>query len=135
MSIVGELVGEAVSSIVGETIGQLVFPGASRPEPPLKEGEWNASLGSLAAFLSAIAAIFGGLAAWGLLRGLTNALLWLFLAGALLLAMVSGVLVHRALEVTNRRRALARMGLWLSRATVIGGLLAAVLSLAGITLN
>ena len=134
MSIVAELVSEVVLSIVGETIGRLVFPGSSRPEPPPKEGQWNASLGSLAAFLAGIAALFGGLAAFGLLRGVTHALVWILSAGALLIALVSGVLAHRALEVTNRRRALARIGLWLSRATILAGLLAAALSLAGVTL-
>jgi uncharacterized membrane protein len=132
MSIVGELVGEVVLSIVGETIGGFVFPGDRRPELPPKGGEWNASLGSLAAFLAGVAALFGGLAAFGVLRGVTHALLWILLAGALLIAMVSGVLAHRALEVTNRRRALARIGLWLSRATILTGLVAAALSFAGV---
>ena len=134
MAIIVDLLTEVVLSIVGETIGGFVFPAFSRPEPPPKEGQWNASLGSLAAFLAGIAALFGGLAAFGLLRGVTHALVWLLLAGALLIALVSGVLAHRALEVTNRRRPLARIGLWLSRATILAGLLAAALSLAGVTL-
>jgi hypothetical protein len=49
--------------------------------------------------------------------------------------MLSGVLAHRALEVTGRRRVLARIGLWLSRATVVAGLLAALVSVAGVTLQ
>ena len=92
----------------------------------------DASLGSVAAFLSAIAAISCGLAGVGLLQGITDTFIWLVLGGALLVAMVAGVLARRALEVTRRRRALARIGLWLARATVLTGLLAAVLAIAGV---
>jgi hypothetical protein len=69
----------------------------------------------------------------GVLRGITDVTLWLFLGGSVVVAMLAGVLAHRALEVTGRRRALARIGLWLSRATILTGLLAAVLSIAGVT--
>jgi hypothetical protein len=60
---------------------------------------------------------------------------WLVLGGALIVAMVAGVLAQRALEVTRRRRALTRFGLWLSRATVLSGLLAAVLAIAGVNVH
>jgi hypothetical protein len=60
-------------------------------------------------------------------------LLWLFLDGSVMLAMLSGVLAHRALEVTGRRRALTRIGLWVSRATIATGFLAALVSFAGVT--
>lgn len=60
-----DLVGEVISSIVGDAVVGLLFPGASRPQPPPPEGEWNASLGSLAAFLAGVAALFCGLATIG----------------------------------------------------------------------
>lgn len=127
-----DLVGHVVSAIVGEAILDSLFPGRSKPQPPPPEGEWNASLGSVAAFLSAIAAMFCGPAVLGLLQGITDTFLWIVLGGALIVAMVAGVLARRALEVTRRRRALARIGLWLARATVLTGLLAAVLAIAGV---
>jgi hypothetical protein len=37
--------------------------------------------------------------------------------------------------VTRRRRALTRFGLWPSRATVLSGLLAAVLAIAGVNVH
>jgi len=127
-----DLVGEVVSSIVGEAITELLFPGVSKPQPSPPEGEWNASLGSLAAFLAAVAALFCGIAMFGLLR-VREPSLWLFLGGSVLVAMLSGVLAHRALEVTGRRRALARIGLWLSRATIVAGLFAALVAAARVT--
>ncbi len=127
-----DLLGEVISSIVGDAIIELLFPGVWKPQPSPPEGEWNTSVGSLAAFLASVAALFCGVAAFGVLRGMTDAPLWVFLFGAVMLAMLSGVLAHRALEVSGRRRALARLGLWLSRATVLTGLLAAALSIAGV---
>jgi uncharacterized membrane protein len=128
-----DLVGEVISSLVGDAIVGVLFPSVSKPQPSPPEGEWNASLGSLAAFLAGIAALFCGLSTFGVLRGMTDVWLWLFLGGSVMVATLSGVLARRALEVTNRRRALAKIGLWLSRATILTGLLAAVLSIAGVT--
>jgi hypothetical protein len=118
-----DLIGEVVTSIVGEAMWAWLFPDSVRPQPSPPEGEWNASLGSLAAFLGSVAALFVAVAGFGTLRGSTATLMWLFLAGAVALAVLSGVLAHRALEVTHRRRALARIGLWLSRATIVTGLM------------
>jgi uncharacterized membrane protein len=128
-----DLVGEVVSSILGDAIIGLLFPGVSRSQPSPPEGEWNASLGSVAAFLAGVAALFCGISAFGVVRGVRETWLWLFLGGSVMVAMLSGVLAHRALEVTGRRRALARIGLWLSRATIVAGLLAAFVSVAGVT--
>lgn len=127
-----DLIGELVSSIVGDAIVEFLFPGASKPQPPPPEGEWNASLGSLAAFLAAVAATFCGMSAFGVVvEGVREMVLWLFLGGSIIVAMLSGIMARRALEVTHRRRALATIGLWLSRATIVAGLVAAVASLAG----
>lgn len=128
-----DLVGEVLLSIVGDAVMDLLCPGASKSQPPPPEGEWNASLGSLAAFVAGVAALFCGISAWGVLRGVREAFLWLFLCGSVVVAMLSGVLARRALEVTGRRRALATIGLWLSRATIVAGLLAALVSVAGVT--
>jgi uncharacterized membrane protein len=129
-----DLIGEVVTSIVGEAIWARLFPDSVRPQPSPPEGEWNASLGSLAAFLASIAALFLAIAGSSILRGISDLLLWLFLGGAVALAIVSSVLAHRALEVTQRRRTLAKIGLWLSRAAIVTGLLVAVLSITGFKL-
>ena len=130
--VIADVVGEIVSTIVGDGIAELLFPGRSNDQSPPREGEWNASLGSLGAFLAVIALMFCGLASRGVLAGLANAWVWLMLGGSVIVAMVAGFLAHRALEVTSRRRGLARFGVWLSRATIWVGILAAALSLAGI---
>jgi hypothetical protein len=127
------LLGEVVTSIVGETIIGLLLPDVSKPKSSPPEGEWNASLGSLAVFLASIAALVCGLATSGVLRGMTDSLLSLLLGGAVMLAIFAGVLAHRALEVTGRRRALARIGLWLSRVTILTALFAVALLIAGVT--
>jgi hypothetical protein len=83
-----DLVGEAVSLIVGDAIIGFLFPGLSKPQPSPPEGEWNASLGSLSAFLAGVAALFCGVSALGVLRGAREAPLWLFLGGSVVLAML-----------------------------------------------
>jgi uncharacterized membrane protein len=120
-----DFVGELVSSMVGDAIIGLFLPDVSKPRPSLQEGEWTASFASLAAFLAGVAALFCGISAFGVLRGVREPLAWLFLGGSVMAAMLSGFLAHRALEVTGRRRTLARMGLWLSRATIVVGFLPA----------
>ena len=80
--------------------------------------------------LAGIAALFCGLITFGVLRGVSDTWLWLCLGGSVLVAILSAVLAHRALEVTSRRRALARISLWLSRATICTGLVAAVVAIA-----
>ncbi|HET7618031.1 MAG TPA: hypothetical protein VFK20_05935, partial [Vicinamibacterales bacterium] len=127
-----DLVSDLVSTIVGETIVEWIFPRPFPPEPPPIEGVWNASLGSLAAFLAGIAALFCGEASWGVLVGAPLAFLWPFLAGSVAVAVLSGFLARRALHVTHRRRALARIGLWVSRGTIAAGILAALVSASGI---
>jgi hypothetical protein len=67
-----DLVGEVVSSIVGDAIIESLFPGVSKRQLPPPEGEWNASLGSLAAFFAGVAALFCGISAYGVLRGVKN---------------------------------------------------------------
>jgi hypothetical protein len=45
-----DFVGEVISSIVGDVIVEVLFPSVLKPQRSPSEGEWNASLGSLAAF-------------------------------------------------------------------------------------
>jgi hypothetical protein len=126
-----EFIGDVVSCIVGDAIVGFLFPAALKPMPP-PEGEWNASLGSLAAFLAAVAAMFGGPFVFLALRGDRNMVLWPFVATSMIVAIVAGSMARRALKVTARRRALARLGLWLSRATLAAGVIAALASFAGV---
>lgn len=128
----GELIGELALSMLGEAIVGSLFPGLAKPQPSPPEGEWNASLGSLAAFVAVIAAMFCGISALGVLNGARDTLSWPILGSSLIVAVLSGALARRAIEVTQRRRALARIGLWLSRATIVVGLVAAVAALAGV---
>jgi hypothetical protein len=125
-----DLVGEVISSIVGDGLLELFVSRDSTPQPAPPEGEWNASLPSLAAFLAGISAPFCGLSAWLLLRGESEPLVWLLFGVSVTVAMLSAVLAHRALEITTRRRVLARRALWLSRATIVAGFLAALIAIA-----
>lgn len=130
-----DLIGEVISSIVGDALVGVLSPDASKPKPPAPEEDWNASLGSRAAFLSSVAAMFCALSAFGVLHGARETLPWLFLGGSIVVAMLSGIMARRALEKTTRRRTLATLGLWVSRATIAAGLVAAVVSLTGVGLR
>ena len=127
----GDIIGEVVTSLVGDVIGEWLSPDALKPQPSAAEGEWNASLGSVAAFLASIAVLVVALGFFAWLRRAAEVWPWLILGGAVL-AMISGVLAHRALEVTQRRRALATIALWLSRTTIVTGFVVAALSIIGV---
>ena len=124
-----DLAGEIVLSVVGEAVVECLFPAVRKPQTRPQEGEWNASLGSVAAFLSAVAALFCVPAMRAVLRGDAATLFWGILGGSVLLAMFAGVLAYRALLVTDKRRTLASVGLWLSRGTIGAGLLAAAVAM------
>src|SRR5262245_51762441 len=114
----GDVLNELVASMIGETLTGWLFPSRARAQPPPKEGEWNASLGSIAAFLGGVAAIFGLFSAAAIVREHSDSWSWGFLIVAVVLALIAGILARRTFEVTNRRHILARLGLWLSRVTV-----------------
>src|SRR5436190_19596899 len=114
----GQIVGELVASMLGEAVVGTLFPNWFRPQPPPKEGVWNASLGSSAVFLAAVAAMFGGLSSIGIVTGRNGSPFWIILVIAAAAALIAGVLAHRTFEVTRRRHLLARVAIWLSRATV-----------------
>jgi hypothetical protein len=128
-----QIIGEIVATMLGEAVMEALFPSWSKPQPKPEEGMWNASLGSVAAFLAAVAAMFGGISSVGILTGRHGSPFWITLVIAVLVALAAGVLSHRTFEVTRRRHALAYVGLWISRATVAVALVAIALSISGIT--
>jgi hypothetical protein len=128
-----QIIGEIVATMLGEAIMGALFPNWSKPQPPPEEGVWNASLGSVAAFVATVAAMFGGISSIGILTGRHGNPFWIILVIAVLVALAAGVLSHRTFEVTRRRHALAYVGLWLSRATVTVALVTVALSISGIT--
>jgi uncharacterized membrane protein len=128
-----QIVGEIVATMLGEVVLEALFPNWSTPQPPPEEGMWNASLGSVAAFVAAVAAMFGGISSLAILTGRQGGPFWILLVIAALVALAAGVLSHRTFRVTSRRHGLAYVGLWLSRATVTMALVALVLSVSGIT--
>jgi uncharacterized membrane protein len=127
----GDVLGEIFSEIIGDALLGWLFPRRIRLSPPLKEGMWNASLGSVAAFLGGLAVLFAMLPIlaffWG--RNDKDAGILIFLLVAVGLAVIAGVLARRALRVTLRRRALAIVGLWCSRLILVLGIVTAGLVL------
>lgn len=129
----GQILGDLVAAMLGDAVMGTLFPGWSEPEPRPEEGEWNASMGTVAAFLALVAAMFGGLASFAIIAGIYDAVMSGFLVLSLLTALAAGALAHRTFRVTKRRHALARVALWLSRATVTVAVGAVALSALGIT--
>ena len=118
--------GEIVSSIIGDAFLGWLFPNWQRPTPPPPEGVWNASLGSIAAFLSGLAAMFVVTPSFVIAQGRTDEEipLLIMLVVALGLAITGGVLARRTFLVTPRRHTLASIALWCSRVSVILGVFA-----------
>ena len=128
-----QILGQFVFDILGEAVLRLLSPDWPAAQSPPEEGEWNASLGSVAAFLAALGATFGGLASYLIMRGRTAFLLWAFLAIGGALALAAEALARRTFEVTRRRHTLARMGMWLSRSTFAAVVLANASFIFGLT--
>src|SRR5262245_30338708 len=61
-----QIIGEIVTTVLGEAVIGALFPNWSKPQPPPKEGVWNASLGSVGAFVAAVAAVFVGISIIGM---------------------------------------------------------------------
>ena len=107
---------EVLLGIFGDLLGGLL-PVRHATEPPA-EGEWNASSGSLAAFLALLGALFSGMAITVMYRGPDDAVLALVCALGPSSAVAATILARHSLRVTKRRRALAWGALWTSRATL-----------------
>jgi hypothetical protein len=122
-----------MSSILIEIIASL-FDGAIPTDPPAREGELNASLGAIAAFLGFISLMFAiptvvfsfGPAPFLLVLGLS------------LVVVVSAVLGRlagrRALGVTRRNLALAKLGYGVSTFAMAASLVALLVALARLLL-
>jgi hypothetical protein len=125
-TMLGDLIGEAISSIIGEAFIGWLFPNWHKRTPLPPEGEWNASLGSVAAFLGSLATMFVMTPIIVMIQGRSDEDVPLFfmLVFALVLCLVAGASARRAFRVTLRRRALALVGLWSSRVAFISGILA-----------
>ena len=119
------MLGAILGEIIGEALVGWLFPRRRRPSQSPKEGMWNASLGSVAAFLGGLAVLFAMppiLAFfWG--RNDKDAGILIFLLVAVGLAVIAGKLARRTLRVTLQRRGLAIVGLWCSRLILVIGIL------------
>jgi uncharacterized membrane protein len=121
---------DLLGGLLAEIVGDFLWGGSRRrlePSPP--EGIWNASLGSMSAFLAAVAAAFAVL--------VLRAEWWqdddpaypFILVGSIVLSFVAAWLGVRAFRVTLRRKALAICGLWCSAIAVLCGTAGIVLRL------
>jgi hypothetical protein len=112
-----DLLSELLLAIVGDVLGgSLLSRDTATPQPP--EGEWNASSGSLAAFLAGLGALFGGIAVIVMHRGPSDVPLALFFAIGLFSTAAATILARRSFHVTSRRRGLAKGALWAARGTM-----------------
>jgi hypothetical protein len=114
-----DLLAEAVMEFLAEGAFEGLFSGWSKPEPPPREGQWSASLGSVAVFLAALGATCTGLAGAVIIRGLLDGELLFVLAVGVALALLAHSLAMRTFVATKRRHLLAHAAIWLSRATLL----------------
>jgi hypothetical protein len=129
------MLGSIISEIVGEAVIELLFPGRSKRSAPPPEGTWNASLGSLSAFLGLLAAMFATMSSITIVSGHGDFPAWPFLGASVVVAILAGTLGARAFLVTDRRHALAHVGLWLCRTTLALATVTAVLAALGIRVS
>ena len=105
------ILGEIVSSIIGDAFFGWLFPNRPKQPWPPPEGMWNASLGSVAAFLGGLAAMFVITVCMVNAQGRIDEdpPLLFGLIVALGLALTGGVLAKRTFVVTSRLHVLASL--------------------------
>jgi len=104
-----------LGQILLEMLIQLFVPSIRRPDPPPAEGEYNASLGSIAAFLALLAVLFSvPLALIVVVKSrLDPDMMWMFGISAVF-AILGITAAYGTFRVTWRRHTLARAALWSS---------------------
>jgi hypothetical protein len=132
----GDILGEIVSAVVGDALLGWLWPQRpTQPWPP-PEGQWNASLGSIAAFLGGVSALFVGTATLVLVQGRRDedVPLLVLLAIGFGCAFLGSTLARRTFTVTPRRHHVAAIGLWCSRASIMSGVVALLVLLSRVGL-
>ena len=127
----GDILGEIFSAIIGDALLGWLWP--DRPkQPPPPEGQWNASLGSVAGFLGGLSVLFVGTVAIVVAQGRQDedVPLLVMLGVGLLAAFLGAVLARRTYLVSSRRHQFAAFGLWCSRASIALGIVATVVLLS-----
>jgi hypothetical protein len=116
----GEVIGAIVTAVIGDALLGWLVPNWRRPTPPPLEGMWNASLGSVAAFLSGLALTLSVLPLLAPSHGRDDDVaLLILLTVAVGFGVTGGILARRTFQVSSRRHALARVGLWCARASIV----------------
>jgi hypothetical protein len=108
--------------VLGEFVGDLLFPG--KPEPRPAEGDWNASLGTIAIFVAGLSGMFGFGAVITLVHPDTSPpepwWAYVLAVGSAGVAWIAFRLGRRTLVVTRRRHLLAWTAMALAMVTIIG---------------
>jgi len=128
----GDILGEVFSTIIGDALLGWLWPNRPKAPWPPPEGQWNASLGSVAAFLGALSVLFVGTVAIIVAQGRRDedVALFVMLGVGLLSAFLGTALATRTYLVSSRRHQFAAIGLWCSRASIALGIVAAVILLS-----
>ena len=126
------MIGGILADVFGDVVFDILFGWLlpNRPSKPLPEGNWNASLGALSAFLGLTALLAAGISfvvARDTNTRPTPALVTGAAVCSLLFAYVSFRCGVRTPNVTRRNRPLAALGIVLASA-------AALISIAAVTL-
>jgi hypothetical protein len=124
----GDVLGEIFSAIIGDALLGWLWPNRPKQPWPPPEGQWNASLGSVAGFLGGLSVLFVGTVTIVVAQGRQDedVPLLVMLGVGLLTAFLGAALAKRTYLVSSRRHQVATIGLWCSRVSVAVGIVAAV---------
>ena len=128
----GDILGEVFSAIIGDALLGWLWPNRPKQPWPPPEGQWNASLGSVAGFLGGLSVLFVGTVAIVVAQGRQDedVALLVMLGVGLLSAFRAAALARRTYLVSPRRHQFAAIGLWCSRASIALGIVATVVLLS-----
>ena len=127
----GDILGEVFSAIIGDALLGWLWPNRPKQPWPPPEGQWNASLGSVAGFLGGLSVLFVVTVSIVVAQGRQgdDVVLFVMLGVGLLSAVLGAALARRTYLVSSRRHQFAAIGLWCSRASIALGIVTTVVLL------
>ena len=114
----GDILGELVSSIVGDILFEGWFPNRKSSASPPAESKWTAFGGIVAAFLAGLGILFWAVTALMFAQSQPSEFPFPIFSFAFIPSLAGGMLARRAIRRNCRYRTLGAAALWVARFTI-----------------
>jgi hypothetical protein len=114
----GDILGEVLSSIVGDILFEGFFPNRKLSASPPTESKWTAFWGIAAALLAGLGTILWGVTAVRFAQSRPSEFPFPIFSFAFIPSLAAGMLARRSLRRNCRYRTLGAAALWVARFTI-----------------